>query len=121
MSYLDLLQTRRHHTGEVSSRKIYPIFILCIPFPDVALPLGTQIPSWAKGSALSIAVMEQYTHDKRLDPDTIFPQVFSCDLEAIFPVRSGVLTVQHLGNPRATEIASRVHLERISERPLEQM
>ena len=46
-----------------------------------------QIPSWAKGSALSEALTKQYSTGHQLDPDTIFPEVFSCDLEAIFPVR----------------------------------
>lgn len=46
-----------------------------------------QIPSWAKGSALSKALTKQYSTGHQLDPDTIFPEVFSCDLEAIFPVR----------------------------------
>lgn len=52
-----------------------------------------QIPSWAKGSALTNALTEQYSEDHQLDPDSIFPEVFSCDLEAIFPVRISSLVV----------------------------
>lgn len=46
-----------------------------------------QIPSWAKGPALTEALEKQYSGGHQLDPDSIFPEVFSCDLEAIFPVR----------------------------------
>ncbi|CAN0258254.1 unnamed protein product, partial [Scytosiphon promiscuus] len=46
-----------------------------------------QIPSWAKGSALSEALNRQYAGGQKIDPDKIFPEVFTCDLEAIFPVR----------------------------------
>lgn len=49
---------------------------------------GTQIPAWAKGSVLSDALKKQYSLEDQLDPDAIFDQVFSCDLEAIFPVRA---------------------------------
>ncbi|CAM9957806.1 unnamed protein product, partial [Sphacelaria rigidula] len=42
------------------------------------------IPSWAKGSALTEALNRQYTGDDKQDPDTIFPEVVTCDLEAIF-------------------------------------
>lgn len=59
-------------------------------FGDVVNPVFSaliQIPPWAKGSALSEALTKQYSTGHQLDPDTIFPEVFSCDLEAIFPVR----------------------------------
>ncbi|CAM9935184.1 unnamed protein product [Pylaiella littoralis] len=45
-----------------------------------------KIPSWAKGKALSEALKRQYASGPQVDPDQIFPAVFTCDLEAIFPV-----------------------------------
>ncbi|CAN0478552.1 unnamed protein product [Ectocarpus sp. 12 AP-2014] len=47
---------------------------------------GKKIPAWAKGSALSEALTRQYATGQKVDPDKIFPEVFTCDLEAIFPV-----------------------------------
>ncbi|CAM9276719.1 unnamed protein product, partial [Ectocarpus sp. 8 AP-2014] len=51
---------------------------------------GKKIPAWAKGSALSEALTRQYATGQKVDPDKIFPEVFTCDLEAIFPVESVV-------------------------------
>ena len=46
-----------------------------------------KIPSWAQRSSLYSALEEQYNGrigGKKVDPDEIFPEVHSCDLEAIF-------------------------------------
>lgn len=48
--------------------------------------LFAQIPAWAKGKALNEALTRQYASASQVDPDKIFPEVFTCDLEAIFPV-----------------------------------
>ena len=38
------------------------------------------IPKWAQGAELQAALHRQFG-DKRIDPDLIFPEVVSCDLE----------------------------------------
>ena len=46
-----------------------------------------KIPVWAQRTNLYAALQEQYNGrigSKRVDPDEIFPEVQSCDLEAIF-------------------------------------
>jgi len=46
-----------------------------------------KIPTWAQRSNLYSALEEQYNGrigGKKVDPDEIFPEVHSCDLEAIF-------------------------------------
>lgn len=40
---------------------------------------GKKIPSWAHGPKLEVALMMQ----QHADPDKIFPQVYSCNLEGI--------------------------------------
>jgi hypothetical protein len=44
-----------------------------------------KIPTWAQKENLLTALKNQYDETcKRLDPDTLFPEVDTCDLEAIF-------------------------------------
>jgi Inner centromere protein, ARK binding region/SAP domain len=44
-----------------------------------------KIPTWAQKENLLTALKNQYDENcKRLDPDTLFPEVDTCDLEAIF-------------------------------------
>ncbi|CAM9653720.1 unnamed protein product [Choristocarpus tenellus] len=42
-----------------------------------------RVPDWARGTPLRRALERQYS-GIQLDPDSIFPEVLSCDLEAIF-------------------------------------
>ena len=49
--------------------------------------MNKKIPTWAQRSNLYSALEEQYNGrigGKKIDPDEIFPEVHSCDLEAIF-------------------------------------
>mmetsp|Transcript_97615 Transcript_97615/g.146272 ORF Transcript_97615/g.146272 Transcript_97615/m.146272 type:complete len:592 (-) Transcript_97615:4-1779(-) len=51
---------------------------------------GKKIPSWASKSALYTALEQQYNgrvDGRRVDPDDLFPEVQTCDLEAIFGSR----------------------------------
>ena len=48
--------------------------------------LMEQIPAWARGPQLREALEKQFGPN-RLDPDTIFPEVHTCDLEDIFDMR----------------------------------
>lgn len=43
-----------------------------------------KIPNWAQKPNLLRALQKQCIGPGRLDPDTIFPEVQTCDLEAIF-------------------------------------
>lgn len=54
--------------------------------PSRTYPTVAQIPAWAKGRPLHEALERQYAGGGQVDPDKIFPEVFTCDLEAIFPV-----------------------------------
>ena len=54
-----------------------------------------QIPTWAKRENLLPALEKQYTggaKGKLCDPDEIFPEVQTCDLEAIFEKKKGRYT-----------------------------
>lgn len=48
----------------------------------------TQIPAWARGQALAAALERQFNVSAAtwVDPDTIFPEVTTCNLEEIFKV-----------------------------------
>jgi hypothetical protein len=50
-----------------------------------------QIPDWARGAQLKEALEKQYGLNGHtpIDPDTIFPEVESCDLEQIFGKKEG--------------------------------
>lgn len=43
-----------------------------------------RVPDWAKGPALREALESQFNKKQKVDPDTIFPEVRTCDLEEIF-------------------------------------
>jgi hypothetical protein len=45
-----------------------------------------KVPDWAHGSALAEAIHKQYGDDA-VDPDVIFPEIQSCDLEDIFKIK----------------------------------
>ena len=52
------------------------------------LSLTKQIPNWARSVNLVAALEKQYsTGPDCIDPDTIFPEVESCNLEEIFDQR----------------------------------
>jgi len=58
------------------------VFKLISPFIHFQ---STQIPDWAQKSNLIPALERQFLEGPdRIDPDTIFPEVATCDLEAIF-------------------------------------
>jgi hypothetical protein len=44
------------------------------------------VPEWAYGAALAAAIHAQYG-EGGIDPDTLFPEVSTCDLEAVFGQR----------------------------------
>lgn len=49
-----------------------------------------QIPAWARGQVLAAALERQFNVSAGgswVDPDTIFPEVTTCNLEEIFKVR----------------------------------
>ena len=46
--------------------------------------VAKKVPDWAKGPALREALEAQFNRKQKLDPDSIFPEVRTCDLEAIF-------------------------------------
>ncbi|TFJ86765.1 hypothetical protein NSK_001853 [Nannochloropsis salina CCMP1776] len=43
-----------------------------------------RVPDWAKGPALREALEAQFNKKHKVDPDSIFPEVRTCDLEEIF-------------------------------------
>jgi hypothetical protein len=45
-----------------------------------------KVPDWARGPALEAAIHAQYG-DGGLDPEGIFPEVSTCDLEEIFKAK----------------------------------
>jgi hypothetical protein len=45
-----------------------------------------QIPDWARGTQLKEALEKQFGPN-RVDPDTIFAEVRTCDLEDVFQIR----------------------------------
>ncbi|CAM9588484.1 unnamed protein product, partial [Phaeothamnion confervicola] len=45
-----------------------------------------HIPAWAQGTALREALERQY-NGMVVDPDAIFPEISTCDLEAIFQTK----------------------------------
>lgn len=47
---------------------------------------GKKIPAWARGKSFREAVIRQFRRDgPRLDPDTIFPEMMTCNLEGASP------------------------------------
>lgn len=51
-----------------------------------------QIPDWARGDLLKQALERQYGLNGQtpMDPDLIFPEIQTCNLEEIFGQRSGL-------------------------------
>ena len=45
-----------------------------------------KIPEWARGPQLREALEKQFG-ENRMDPDLIFPEVHTCDLEDVFDSR----------------------------------
>jgi hypothetical protein len=43
-----------------------------------------KVPDWARGPALREALEAQFNKKQKTDPDSIFPEVRTCDLEDIF-------------------------------------
>ena len=46
--------------------------------------VAKKVPDWAKGPALREALEAQFNRKQKLDPDSIFPEVNTCDLDEIF-------------------------------------
>lgn len=45
-----------------------------------------RVPDWAHGPELAAAIHKQYGGEA-IDPDLVFPEVHTCDLEAIFATK----------------------------------
>ncbi|CAM9094946.1 unnamed protein product [Chrysoparadoxa australica] len=48
---------------------------------------ASGIPDWARGQNLAKILNKQYGGPNPMDPDTIFPEFFTCDLERIFDTK----------------------------------
>lgn len=48
------------------------------------MPFRSAIPDWARGKALAKILDKQYGGPNPLNPDKIFPEFFTCNLEHIF-------------------------------------
>lgn len=51
---------------------------------SIGNPLRSAIPDWARGKALAKILDKQYGGRNPLNPDKIFPEFFTCNLEHIF-------------------------------------